>query len=78
MTRQEQNAYSFILGYYREHKGLSPTYGEIATAVGLKSRSGAFRLVEQLERKGRVKRLYNVQRSIVPIETSCPHCGGEL
>lgn len=44
VTRQQQKALDFIKGYI-ERERVPPSYGEIAAGVGIKSRSGALRLV---------------------------------
>ena len=47
-----------------EANGVSPSYDELAGALGLKSKSGVHRLVEQLEARGYVTRLRGRRRSL--------------
>jgi SOS-response transcriptional repressor LexA len=64
MTSQQARLLRFIADYQRDHAGASPSYDEMAGALGLKSRSGAHRLVAGLEERGHVMRVRNLQRSI--------------
>lgn len=54
LTPRQKDAFDFICGYYDEH-GYSPTYDEIAAALGLKAKSQAFRLVRQLIDRGYIE-----------------------
>lgn len=63
MTEIESKALTFIATFISE-KGFSPNMWEIADHFGLKSKSGAHRIVDQLCRKGKIKRIKNAARSI--------------
>ncbi|ESQ82052.1 hypothetical protein AEAC466_19225 [Asticcacaulis sp. AC466] len=54
MTPRERDCLSAIRQLSRD--GLSPSYAAIGAAIGIVSRSGVARLVEGLERQGRVVR----------------------
>lgn len=55
LTKQQSIALAFIRRHCAEH-GFSPSYQEIAQALGLKSRSGVHRLVAALEERGFINR----------------------
>ncbi len=59
----------FITAYF-ERNGYTPTYGEIAKGLGLKSQSGIHEHVKALERNGRITTEHNVQRSIKIVRTA--------
>lgn len=48
-----------------ENGGISPSFGEIAEAMGLASRGGVARLVESLEQRGFIKRTPGHARTII-------------
>lgn len=66
--------------------GTAPTFDEIRVALGLGSKSAVHRLVEGLERRGRIRRLPHAARAIEviapladdhpppPGPAVCPHC----
>jgi len=57
----------------RESQGLpAPSLDEMAAAVGLKAKSGAFRLVEGLEERGYIRRMLARKRSIQVIDRAHP------
>jgi SOS-response transcriptional repressor LexA len=64
MTKREQEVLAFVDAYQRAHSGVSPSMFEIASAIGLKAKSGAFRLLEALSNKGLVRRDAAWARSI--------------
>ncbi len=44
--------------------GMAPSFNEIATGLGIRSKSGVYRIVSALERRGRIRRLPNMARAI--------------
>lgn len=63
LTRKQHEA----LTYFRsiaEAGGMSPTYEQIASALGLRSKSGAFRIVDSLCERGFLERLPSRHRSV--------------
>ncbi|MGU3403386.1 LexA family protein [Methylobacterium brachiatum] len=64
LTAQQGRALTFLRNYANQH-GRPPTFGEIAAACGLRSKSGAHRLIEALEERGHIRRLHDRARSIV-------------
>ena len=60
MTRQQ----SRLLAFLRAPRDYSPSYSEMATALGLKSKAGIHRLVLALESQGKIKRLAHRARSV--------------
>lgn len=63
ITRQQLDCLNFVRSYTREH-GYSPSFQEIADALRLKSKSGALRLLDNLEDRGHIVRLRRRSRSI--------------
>lgn len=63
LTRVQADALAFISSYL-QFPGYSPSYHEIKDAVGLKSTSGAHRVVVHLEERGHIVRHPGRSRSI--------------
>jgi repressor LexA len=64
ITSRERDALAYIQSYALEHLGVMPSLEEIAAALGLKSRSGAHRIVNGLESRGHLVRLKHRERAI--------------
>jgi SOS-response transcriptional repressor LexA len=64
LTRQQHRLLAFIRAYLAENDGVSPSFAEMTQAVGLKSKSGALRLVEGLVERGYITRIPNRARTI--------------
>ena len=56
LTEKQLHCLTFIDAEIRRSGGVSPSYDEIRTHLGLKSKSGAFRLVTALEERGFLRR----------------------
>lgn len=56
LTHQQLKALNFIKEYTRDTGGVSPTYQEIASGLGLSSKAGVYRIVNGLEARGRISR----------------------
>ena len=56
MTHLERQLLRFIEQYLADHDGVAPTLAEMASAVGVASKSGAHRLLESLERQQLIRR----------------------
>ena len=63
LTRRQLDALRFIAGFQMRF-GFGPSYSEIAAGLGLKSKSGAHRVVIGLEERGAVRVLPARSRSI--------------
>jgi repressor LexA len=74
LTKRQRETFKFISEYCYRHD-VSPTFDEIKDALGLKSKSGVFRLVSALEERKLIIRLKERSRGISLIEKKCPHCG---
>lgn len=66
-TLRQNEALRFIRGYVAEH-GASPSHGQIAEALGLRSKSAITRLLACLEERGHVERIPGRHRSVVPTD----------
>lgn len=67
LTRAQKGVYDFIVSYSAEH-GYPPSFDEMKDAAGLRSKSGIHRIIIALEERGKISRLSNRSRSIVPID----------
>jgi SOS-response transcriptional repressor LexA len=63
LTRKQHEALTYFRGI-AEAGGRSPTYSEIANALGLRSKSGAFRIVEALCERGFLERMPHRHQSV--------------
>lgn len=63
LTPTQDRTLRFIADYLQAN-GFGPSYTEIASALGLKSKSGVTRLVDQLQARGAIRRLRSRDRSI--------------
>ena len=53
-----------VAAYQREHDGVAPSYEELRSALGVKSKSEVHRLLTGLEERGFVRRLKGKVRAI--------------
>lgn len=74
-TTQRQGELLRFIGRYMEmHAGTAPCFEEMATAMGLGSKSGIHRLLKGLEERRLIRRLHRRDRSI---EIIAPVSGSE-
>lgn len=71
MTPAQQKCLKFISDYIAAN-GFSPSYDEIGAHMDLVSKSGVFRMVQCLERAGKVQRLPHVARSLEVVHDHRP------
>ena len=64
LTRRQRQLLDYLRDYQAREQGISPSYDEIKEHMGLASRSGAHRLVCQLEERGYIRRLPARSRAI--------------
>lgn len=64
LTHKQADLISFVQEYQRESGGASPSYQQIEDALGLKSKSGVYALIDRLEARGKVRRLPGQARTI--------------
>lgn len=69
ITPKQRELLDFIVRYQREHRGVSPSFDEMARALGLASKSGVHRLIEGLVERGALVRLPNQARSLQVVTT---------
>jgi SOS-response transcriptional repressor LexA len=77
ITSRQQDCLEAVKAF-RKRMHRMPSLDEIATMLGLASRSGASSLLTQLEKRGYVKRVPGSARAITLRKTKCPHCGNDL
>jgi repressor LexA len=76
LTQSQEEFLRKLQRYVHKH-GFAPTYEEMVTEFGLKTKSHAVHYVRQLERKGYIHRKANSPRAleIVPRPFAVPFCG---
>lgn len=67
LTKREQQCLDFIRSHLAE-TGIIPSYGEMATGLGTKSRSQVSQLLVALEERGAIRRMKGKARAIELIE----------
>ncbi|WP_412506197.1 LexA family protein [Roseovarius sp. SYSU LYC5161] len=68
LTPRQHECWRFLASYTRAH-GYSPSFEEIAEAMGLASKSNVHRLLQALEQRGFIRRMPGLQRAIEIIRT---------
>lgn len=63
ITKRQRDLLRFVKRY-TANNGYCPNYDEIMQGIGLKSKNGVWRLVNELEQRGFVRRLPNRARAI--------------
>lgn len=53
-----------VMAQYYERNGYMPSYQEMADMLGLQSKSGIQRMIEEMEKRGALRRLPNKARAI--------------
>ena len=69
LTPKQRLLLDFIVRYQRERRGVSPSFDEMARALGLASKSGIHRLVEGLVARGALVRMPNQARTLQVVTT---------
>jgi SOS-response transcriptional repressor LexA len=72
LTTRQQTLYRWIRDY-REERGLAPSYAEIATAFGFRSKSAVLSYVVALRRKGWLDNNSGMPRGAVPSKEAQAH-----
>jgi repressor LexA len=63
LTRKQRELLDFIIAFQKQN-GWSPSYSEMADAMGLASRSGIHRMIEALMQRGYIAHVKNRNRGI--------------
>ena len=82
MTPRQHDLLVYLTAFI-EAKGYGPSFDEMVKAMGMKSKSGIFEMLNRLEERGKIKRIPFARRAIevltpaYPKDTSkrCPLCG---
>ena len=69
LTPRQKDCLEFLIRYVRESGGVSPSYDEIKDHLGLKAKSGVFRMINELEERGFVARIPDRRRAITVLKT---------
>ena len=70
LTPKQRVLLDFIARYQRERRGVSPSFDEMARALGLASKSGVHRLIEGLVARGALVRMLNQARTLQIVATA--------
>lgn len=71
LTEKQQDLFDWIVDYKRRNAGASPSYREMREAMGLKSPAPVQQRLDQLERKGWIKRQFGgIARNIEIVDDS--------
>ena len=71
LTPVQADALAFITARIR-NRGVAPSFAEVATALGLKSRSGVHRIVQALIARGHLRQLPGRARSVALVDDRLP------
>lgn len=78
LTKREYQVWRFYCDFIRR-EGYGPSYQEVASDSGLKSRSAIHRAIGELEERGYIARMPNRPRAVKilvwPKDNVCPSCG---
>lgn len=79
MTRGQQLLLKYIGDFIAQNNGVVPSYGEMKTAMNMKSKSGIYRMIIALEERGLIRRLPHRARAIEIVRYPatpgcCPTC----
>jgi repressor LexA len=67
LTRRQAEALAFIV-LFISYNGFSPSYSEIAEALGLKSKGAVFRIVHDIRKRGHIALDPTRARSIIVLK----------
>ena len=74
MTPVQHRVVSVIAGFWAQH-GHAPSYDEIVTIAGLRSKGHLSEMVGRLVQSGHLRRLPHRARSLEAVKTvTCPNC----
>jgi repressor LexA len=63
MTKRQKQCLDFVLNFWKSH-GYGPSYQEISDGLGMKNKSGAYRIVNLLCDRGKLTKHAGQARSI--------------
>lgn len=72
LTARQAKTLAFIEAYAVQNGGRAPSYDEISGHLGLASRSGAYRMVEQLVQRGHLRRFRHRSRTLEVVYPASP------
>lgn len=65
LTPKQAQLLRYLTACQEDGTGVSPTFDQMAAVMGLKSKSGIYRLLSSLQERGFIKRRHGIARSIV-------------
>lgn len=72
LTKRQKDLLEFIRSHVRENGGVPPSYDEMKEGLGLASKSGIARLMDALEERGFIRRIYHRARSLELMDEPLP------
>ncbi len=72
LTKRQQDLLEYLRTYARDNGGRSPSYDEMKAALNLASKSGVAGLVEALQDKGFIRKMYCRARAIELLGETLP------
>lgn len=76
LTFKQSRCLGFLRTYSDAHGGVMPSQQEIAAFLGISSKSGAWRILDGLARRGVIIRMRGKSRAIRLVERDrCTSCG---
>jgi repressor LexA len=64
MTHKQAELLAYLKEYIADNDGIAPSFEEMKDAIGLRSKSGIYRLIAALEERGKITRICNRSRAI--------------
>ncbi len=64
LTKKQRECLDHIKSYHKENRGVSPSYDELCDMMGIKAKSGVYKIVCALEARGFIKRIPGASRAI--------------
>jgi SOS-response transcriptional repressor LexA len=64
LTQRQSELLAYLRAYEAAHPGISPSFDEMAAAIGYTSKSGVYRMLGSLEERGFIRRLKYRARAI--------------
>ena len=67
MTKRQKQCLDFIVQFWKQNQ-YGPSYQEISEALGMSQRSAAYRMVDLLCERGKLRKHSGRARSVYPME----------
>lgn len=80
LTHQQKQLLDYIDRFVAAHRGVAPTFEQMAVALGLRSKGNVHRMLGTLEERGYLRRIKHTARAIQILHRphACPSCETEV